>query len=246
MSQESPEDTPFASPAGPSPAPPEQPTPPPPPPPYAQPYGAPPGPYGQPYGAPPPGPYGQPYPPPQGGWQGPNAYGPAPMDPGLAEAWQRLVARLVDGIVTAVILSPLWIWFFVWYLHKIRDIFPDNPDDPVAMHRFMDAELSLYGYSLLFGLVGAAFTFAYDGFQHAKWGQTIGKRVMKIKVVALPGRAPLSTGAAIKRAALYAVAPQVPGIGGIFALIDSLWLLWDKPHRQCLHDKVADTVVIKV
>jgi RDD family len=52
--------------------------------------------------------------------------------------------------------------------------------------------------------------------------------------------------AAVKRSAIYSLAPQVPGIGGIFGLLDSLWLLWDKPHRQCLHDKVADTVVIKV
>jgi uncharacterized RDD family membrane protein YckC len=168
------------------------------------------------------------------------------MDPSLAEAWQRLVARLVDGLVIAVILSPLWIWFFLWYLHKLRNLLPDNPDDPAAMSRFMDAELNLMGISLLVGLVGASVAFAYDGFQHAKWGQTIGKRVMKIKVVNRSDRAPVRTGAAVKRAALYAVAPQVPGIGSIFALLDSLWLLWDKPHRQCLHDKVADTVVIKV
>ena len=30
-----------------------------------------------------------------------------------------------------------------------------------------------------------------------------------------------------------------------FALLNELWLLWD-PQRQCLHDKVARTVVIKV
>ncbi|HZE34243.1 MAG TPA: RDD family protein [Actinoallomurus sp.] len=168
------------------------------------------------------------------------------MDPSLAEAWQRLVARLIDGLILAVIMSPLWIWFFGWYLHKLTNILPDDPNDPVAMDHLMNAELNLMGISLLVGLVGGTIAFVYDGFQHAKWGQTLGKRAMKIKVVTLSGRAPLSTFAAVKRAALYAYAPQVPGIGGIFSLLDSLWLLWDKPHRQCLHDKVADTVVIKV
>jgi uncharacterized RDD family membrane protein YckC len=243
MSQESPEDKPFVSPAGASPAPPEQPAPPPPPPPYAQPYG-------QPYGAPPPGTYGPPHPAPGGGWPPPNAYGRPPMDPSLAESWQRLVARLIDFLVLAVIMSPLWIVFFSWYFHKVLDMIPDNPDDPAAMDRFrdqlMNTELRLMGYSLLFGLIGATISFAYDGFQHAKWGQTLGKRAMKIKVVARSDRAPLSTSAAVKRSALYAFGPQVPGIGSIFGLLDSLWLLWDKPHRQCLHDKVADTVVIKV
>jgi uncharacterized RDD family membrane protein YckC len=168
------------------------------------------------------------------------------MDPSLAEAWQRLVARLIDGLILMVIMSPLWIWFFTWYFHKITSIFPDNPEDPAAMDHLMKAELNLMGVSLLFGLVGGTIVFVYDGFQHARWGQTLGKRAMKIKVVTLSGRAPLSAFAAVKRAALYAFAPQVPGIGGIFGLLDSLWLLWDKPHRQCLHDKVADTVVIKV
>ncbi|GAB2843547.1 hypothetical protein GCM10027176_53950 [Actinoallomurus bryophytorum] len=168
------------------------------------------------------------------------------MDPSLAEAWQRLVARLIDGLVLAVIMSPLWIWFFDWYFNKIRSILPDDPGDPVAMDRLMSAELRLMGISLLVGLVGGTIAFVYDGFQHAKWGQTIGKRAMSIKVVALPDRAPLSMFAAVKRAAIYALVPQVPGIGGFFSLLDSLWLLWDKPHRQCLHDKVADTIVVKV
>jgi hypothetical protein len=29
-------------------------------------------------------------------------------------------------------------------------------------------------------------------------------------------------------------------------LLDPLWCLWDKPYRQCLHDKPAKTVVVKV
>jgi uncharacterized RDD family membrane protein YckC len=168
------------------------------------------------------------------------------MDPTLAEAWQRLVARLLDGVILAVIMSPLWIFFFNWYFHKLRDFFPANPDEPPDMDKLMQSELHLMGISLLVGLVGATIAFVYDWSQHAKWGQTLGKRAMKIKVVALPDRAPVSGFAAAKRAALYAVAPQVPGIGGIFGLINSLWLLWDKPHRQCLHDKVADTIVVKV
>jgi hypothetical protein len=28
--------------------------------------------------------------------------------------------------------------------------------------------------------------------------------------------------------------------------IDGLWQLWDKPYQQCLHDKFARTVVVKV
>jgi hypothetical protein len=34
----------------------------------------------------------------------------------------------------------------------------------------------------------------------------------------------------------------VPGLGWV----DGLWQLWDKPWRQCLHDKFAQTLVIKL
>ena len=27
--------------------------------------------------------------------------------------------------------------------------------------------------------------------------------------------------------------------------LDGLWQLWDQPYRQCLHDKFAQTVVVK-
>jgi TctA family transporter len=41
----------------------------------------------------------------------------------------------------------------------------------------------------------------------------------------------------------------IPIIGilvGVFVLVNVLWQLWDKPLQQCLHDKAAGTVVVKV
>jgi uncharacterized RDD family membrane protein YckC len=167
------------------------------------------------------------------------------MDPTLAEAWQRLVARLLDGVFVSLITSPLMIWFAIWYFRHLPDLIPADNDEPAEINHMMRLELKLMGIGLLVGVCAALVVFGYDWFQHAKWGQTLGKRILKIKVVALSDRAPISSGAAAKRAALYALAPQVPFVGGFFGLINSLWLLWDKPNRQCLHDKVARTVVVK-
>lgn len=247
MSQEPPEGEGFAPPSGP---PPEQAAPVPPP--HGVPYGASaPGPHPHPYGAPPPGPYGPPpgsygpppYPP-QPGWR-PNPYASSPMDPTLAEAWQRLVARLLDGLVLSLIMSPLLIVFLVWYFRQLPDLVPADPDQPVPVDKLLHLEGRLLGVSLLMGLAVSVIAFGYDWFQHAKWGQTIGKRIMKIKVVMVAERARPTGGAAAKRAAVYALVPQVPFVGGFFGLINELWLLWDKPHRQCLHDKAARTIVVK-
>jgi uncharacterized RDD family membrane protein YckC len=249
MSHESPENpSGFASPSDPQP---EQP--PPYPHPYGQPYGAPgraqsPGPAPQGPGPGPqtgPGPYGgQPYPQQYPPGQ-PYGYGPLAPDPTLAEWWQRLVARIVDSLIIALITSPLVIWFMVWYVHQLTALIQANPDAPPNTPEFMRLELKVMGFAVLLGLTQGLLSFLYDWFQHAKWGQTLGKRVMKIKVVALADRGPVTGGSAAKRAAAYGLAPQVPLIGGAFSLINSLWLLWDKPNRQCLHDKFAGTVVIK-
>ena len=39
-------------------------------------------------------------------------------------------------------------------------------------------------------------------------------------------------------------AGNVPYVGGVYSLVDALWLLWD-PRRQCLHDKLPGTVVVR-
>ena len=53
--------------------------------------------------------------------------------------------------------------------------------------------------------------------------------------LALP---PALAGALVFLAALAVVEALLPWL-------DGLWQLWDKPLRQCLHDKAADTVVVK-
>jgi uncharacterized RDD family membrane protein YckC len=225
--------------------------------------GSQPPPYGRPYGTPPPAGWTPPQgaaagAPPQGpAWAPAHGHGPAPAappygsyapvpgDPTLAEFWQRIVARLLDGVVVSVILSPLMIWYFAWYFGHAPDLTPTDPNDPAAVHHLLVTELRLMGVSLLFGAAVAVVTFFYDWFQHTRWGQTVGKRVVKTKVVMVADRSPVTGGAAAARAGMYALVPQIPLAGSLYGLLDSLWLLWDKPNRQCLHDKVARTVVIK-
>ncbi len=44
---------------------------------------------------------------------------------------------------------------------------------------------------------------------------------------------------------MYALIPVVPLVGTLFALLNGLWLTWDR-RRQCLHDKAARTIVVKI
>ncbi|MEU6743344.1 RDD family protein [Streptosporangium sandarakinum] len=83
----------------------------------------------------------------------------------------------------------------------------------------------------------------YFGLAHARWGQTIGKLALKIKVVSVStGRAP-ATGQAVLRGLLFLGAPLVPLIGWLLTLADLAWMGLDG-RRRCLHDKLVRTVVI--
>ncbi len=179
--------------------------------------------------------------PPAYGLQGPPAYGSqeqpayptAPMpqyqaypgeannlvggDPTLAEWWRRLLGYLVDAVVLVVI-----------YVILRALISPKG-----------------IGGTYLLSVILVVITFIYCAVQHAQWGQTLGKRALGTMVVTADSRSKITGGTAATRAAVYALPPIVPLLGGLFTLLNVLWLTWD-PQRQALHDKAAKTVVVKV
>ncbi len=204
--------------------------------------------YGQPPGAPPPaGGWG--YGPPPGGYQPYPQSGVAyqAKDPALAEWWQRLLARLIDGLVVSLLVSPFLIGYLVSLLHQMQALAnaSANAITPAAQNALMNRYVgSFVGWELLLLAITAVVYFCYDWLQHGLWGQTLGKRALGTIVVRADTRGRISGGAAAARAAVFALPQGVPFVGGIFALLNELWLLWD-PRRQCLHDKTGRTIVIK-
>jgi uncharacterized RDD family membrane protein YckC len=100
---------------------------------------------------------------------------------------------------------------------------------------------------------------AYDFVMHSRNGQTLGKTIMKIRLVGLHGR-PLSQEALLKRSAAYpgifAIAGVIPAFGLFgsslgsllvvaISVVDGLLVITDQPLHQSLHDRFADTIVIK-
>jgi uncharacterized RDD family membrane protein YckC len=199
--------------------------------------------YGQPgYGQP--TPYGSPYQPYPGTGYG---YGYAAKDPSLAEWWQRLLARIIDGFVLSVLFLPFWIPVFSSLVNKLRNInnqYAGNTNSPAAQAAIRHVTGQFFGEIFLVIIAGLVIAMAYDWLQHGLWGQTLGKRALGTMVVTADTRSKISVGTAGGRAAVYVLPPLVPFVGGLFALLNELWLLWDQ-QRQCLHDKAARTVVIK-
>ncbi|MBO4162144.1 RDD family protein [Micromonospora antibiotica] len=216
--------------------------------PHPQGYAVPPqpGPYAaRPGGYPQPGPYaGLPgYPPPAPGTPPPGFPGMSPRGLPLASFGDRLLALLIDGLVlgaaSMVFIVPAFIVFFQMVLPDLTTTADGTPtSDPFT--NFLIPMLVLQGVIFV---VAFAMSYVYQVEMMFKTGQTIGKRVMKIQVVPLDPVATLTRTAAAKRWAAY----QIGGaIIPFFSYLDGLWQLWDKPWQQCLHDKFAGTIVVKV
>ena len=182
----------------------------------------------------------------QYGWRPP----PMPLAPDgrpLADFGTRLLSHLIDtsiltGIAMVIFVPVLFGAFFV-LMPDLTDSVTGTttsvtPDEVIA-----DFFLPLLLIELGLVLVLLAGYYIYFVEMMYRSGQTLGKKLMKIKVVPFEPGATLTRGMAAKRYLIEFVAGTVVPL---FYYADGLWQLWDKPYQQTLHDKVAKTVVIKV
>jgi uncharacterized RDD family membrane protein YckC len=78
----------------------------------------------------------------------------------------------------------------------------------------------------------------YESLPTAKWGRTLGKKLCGLTVVDIESHEPPMFGAALRRWLLYSVLGIL-----VVGLLNVLWCLFDRPWRQCWHDKAAHTFV---
>ncbi|MFF3289790.1 RDD family protein [Streptomyces sp. NPDC003023] len=78
----------------------------------------------------------------------------------------------------------------------------------------------------------------YESLPTAKWGRTLGKKVCGLKVLGIESHEPPPFGAALRRWLLYSVLGVL-----VIGVFNVLWCLFDRPWRQCWHDKAAHTFV---
>ena len=77
-----------------------------------------------------------------------------------------------------------------------------------------------------------------------KYGQTIAKRMFKIKIVRSDGSRCGLTRVIFARWLPVSLLGAIPYIGIIVSLVNPLLIFRD--DYRCLHDHIADTVVVKV
>jgi uncharacterized RDD family membrane protein YckC len=173
---------------------------------------------------------------------------PPPVSPGgqpLADFGDRLLAYLIDTAillaVTMIVALPAFLIFFLTVVQRaVNEAGPDGTTSDANV-----AGIVLGGLALGLGLFvfTLAITYVYAVELMYKSGQTVGKRVMRLRVIPFDPAARLTRGIAAKRWLVeYGAGALLP----LFNYLDGLWQLWDKPFLQTLHDKFAQTVVVRV
>jgi uncharacterized RDD family membrane protein YckC len=172
----------------------------------------------------------------------------APDGQPLANFGHRFLAYLLDTViivvVSMVVIVPLYVAFlFAVFSWTEAATGPANgpPDAPVGQ-AVGQIFLLMIGMLAVVLAVMALLTYVYYVEMMFRSGQTIGKRVVKLRVVTLDGKQ-LTRGDATRR---WLVQWGGGSLIPFFSYLDGLWQLWDKPFQQCLHDKFANTVVVKL
>jgi uncharacterized RDD family membrane protein YckC len=201
----------------------------------------PPGNYPPPGDYPPPGTYPPPgnYPPQGGGWEAPPAPG-YPMAGGSpADAYTpwvtRVIATLIDYLPYAVVLGiGLGIEAATQETACITDTSGLNLGDVCATGN------STLGVAavMISALVGLVYMIWNLGYKQGTTGSSIGKSMMKFKVVAEATGQPIGFGMSLVRQLAHA-------IDGIICYIGYLFPLWDA-KRQTLADKILSTVCVPI
>ncbi|MFK0292749.1 RDD family protein [Streptomyces sp. NPDC090442] len=147
--------------------------------------------------------------------------GPPPH--ALASPGMRLLARFIDYLIAAVLIGGAWVPTSIWMTSTFKA--GDSRGAPIV--------LGLCAWTLLVGLFFEPLTMAMGG--------TIGKAICGVRVVKVETGEKLGFGHALGRWLAYLGIGMVPVLG----LINVLSCIWNEPFRQCMHDKAANTAVVK-
>jgi len=146
----------------------------------------------------------------------------------LAGRGTRLVAHLADGFIFII---PFMFFIFAALFMGIH------------IENLEESENGLMGgFLMLFLSLIIIAIFVVNLIWLHRNGQTIGKRIMSIKIVRTDGNRVGLLRIIFMRFFPIALLSNIPLIGGLLALLDPLMIF--QKSRQCLHDQIADTIVI--
>ncbi len=143
----------------------------------------------------------------------------------LAGRGQRLGAAMLEGFFVALVIVP------VMYLMGMFSYFSRGAQPPMAL--LLTATVISFVVYVVINYIPLS-----------RNGQTIGKKLVNIRIADLQGNKPDLTTLIVKRFLPIQVVNQVPVIGGLAGFVDILFIF--RKDRRCVHDLIAGTQVMRV
>ncbi|MET8689106.1 RDD family protein [Streptomyces sp. NPDC004732] len=150
---------------------------------------------------------------------------------------RRLAARLIDTVVLVAVTGAAAL--------PLGTKAADHVDSKIDAAKLSGEKTTVWlldgttaGYLGLILAVLLLFGVVYEALPTAKWGRTLGKKVCGIEVRDMGEHEAPTFGAALKRWLVY----SIPGVL-VIGVVGVLWCVFDRPWRQCWHDKAAKTFV---
>lgn len=150
---------------------------------------------------------------------------PASGEGQLAGRGTRLGGAIIDGLI----LLGLW-----WLVSVLT---PWNIFSPQMAEAGFLALIAMQ-------LLGLLLFAAVNGYLLMTRGQTVGKKLLGMRIVRPDGSAATPGRIIGLRYAVGWLLSALPIVGMVFALVDCLMIF--RADRRCLHDLIADTIVVKV
>jgi uncharacterized RDD family membrane protein YckC len=176
----------------------------------------------------------------QTGWQ-PHQVATTPDGVFLSGWWLRVVARVLDAIITFVLALPVTGWFYYRYLEGVvkwsNDLAAQSASGSTSA--LVLPPWTTYQYAFIASLITLLVAGVYEVIFLSRSGATPGKKVVGISVRLREKAGPPPMNTALVRTVCFSVMQ----LFSVVYLLDVLWPLWDT-KKQALHDKVAATNVV--
>jgi uncharacterized RDD family membrane protein YckC len=153
---------------------------------------------------------------------------------------RRFAARVIDGVVLGALTAAAAVPLGAAAYHHARD--------KVDQAKLTGETVRVW---LLDGTTGAelgavAVVFLLAGLllevlPTARWGRTLGKKLVGLRVLDIEAQLPPGFGASLRRWLARTVLNAV-----VVGVVGAAWCLFDRPWKQCWHDKAARTFVAEV
>ena len=142
----------------------------------------------------------------------------------LAGRWQRLGAAILDGLIGMVWSIPLMFLLGLWeYMRNGR---------PVPTTLLITSTV-----------IGFVMFVAVHGYFLKKNGQTLGKKIVGIRISDLENNVPSFGKVLLLRYLPISAVTLIPFAGQFLPLVDVLFIF--RSDRRCVHDLIAGTKVIR-